>query len=315
MAKIKNWIYVTGIPRSGTTFIGHILSMPISADYIHEPFNPVCGIVGVNQQFLYGGKGSSNEMEIRYLVNNLKKYAFSLKTAFYPEDGPLRRMVKYFIGSRGPFYFRLAKLNPFHDTGIVKDPIGCFLTKFLVEEFGFKAVVVIRHPVGVVSSFLNLGWKAEKMLRSIYSQPKLVEDYFSDETDFFSRNMKNPIDAVSALWRAIYKVLFIYARGNKNIMLITHEEICKTPLKSFRGLYSRFNLPWSQRVEKKILYLTLAHGKAEKGSNRVQDFRRESDGIFDLRLKQVNKVGRRRIYEITKDVAEKIYPKNTFMIN
>lgn len=51
--KIKNWIFVTGLIRSGTTFVGTILSHPISFDYIHEPFNPQCGILGMEYKHRY----------------------------------------------------------------------------------------------------------------------------------------------------------------------------------------------------------------------------------------------------------------------
>jgi hypothetical protein len=47
--KIDNWIFVTGVPRSGTTFAGKILSLPLEVDYTHEPFNPRCGMPGISQ--------------------------------------------------------------------------------------------------------------------------------------------------------------------------------------------------------------------------------------------------------------------------
>ena len=36
--QIKNWIFVTGVVRSGTTFAGKVLSLPVEVDYIHEPY-------------------------------------------------------------------------------------------------------------------------------------------------------------------------------------------------------------------------------------------------------------------------------------
>ena len=35
----QHWILVTGMIRSGTTFVGKVLTLPWSVDYIHEPFN------------------------------------------------------------------------------------------------------------------------------------------------------------------------------------------------------------------------------------------------------------------------------------
>ena len=37
--KIDNWILVSGAIRSGTTFTGRVLSLPLEVDYIHEPYN------------------------------------------------------------------------------------------------------------------------------------------------------------------------------------------------------------------------------------------------------------------------------------
>ena len=42
------WLWVTGIPRGGTTFVGRILSVPRSVDFIHEPFNPDCAVEGID---------------------------------------------------------------------------------------------------------------------------------------------------------------------------------------------------------------------------------------------------------------------------
>lgn len=50
---ISRWIYVTAVPRSGITFVGKVLSHNISVNYIHEPFNPDCGLPSIDKEFLY----------------------------------------------------------------------------------------------------------------------------------------------------------------------------------------------------------------------------------------------------------------------
>ena len=42
------WCFVTGMPRSGTTFVASVLSAGPSVAYVHEPFNARCGIAGVD---------------------------------------------------------------------------------------------------------------------------------------------------------------------------------------------------------------------------------------------------------------------------
>ncbi|MEO0377751.1 MAG: hypothetical protein AAF329_24760, partial [Cyanobacteria bacterium P01_A01_bin.17] len=104
--KIKNWIFVTGAPRSGTTFVGQILSTPISVDYIHEPFNPGCGIPGIGASYSYVRPSLDSKEMQRYhaLTRRIFSYDFTLKTNTDPTDSQSRRLMKGLMGSRGPFY-------------------------------------------------------------------------------------------------------------------------------------------------------------------------------------------------------------------
>ncbi|WP_075261386.1 sulfotransferase [Geobacillus thermocatenulatus] len=54
MIKYKNNpILVTGAHRSGTTFVGKMLSLHPSIGYIQEPFNKDFGVKGIENWFLY----------------------------------------------------------------------------------------------------------------------------------------------------------------------------------------------------------------------------------------------------------------------
>ena len=98
---IQNWIFVTGAPRSGTTFAGMQLSRPLAVDYIHEPFNPVCGLPGVETPYRYIGPGSASAE--RTCVDNwmaaIRDYNFSLKNNVPARDSLPRKLAKRVIGS------------------------------------------------------------------------------------------------------------------------------------------------------------------------------------------------------------------------
>ncbi len=55
-------------------------------------------------------------------------------------------------------------------------------------------------------------------------------------------------------------------------------------------------------------------GKAEVKNNLVQDFKRDSAGIFELRKNSLTIEERRKIFDIVKDVALDFYPEESFSI-
>jgi hypothetical protein len=306
--KIKTWIFVTGTPRSGTTFLGKVLSARLEVDYIHEPFNPDCGIPGIEQRYLYLRPGSGGRYDS--LIEKIFTYDFKLRTGYYQNDSRTRRLIKRLVGSRGPFYLRFAKLNPFHTAAIIKDPVGCLLTEYLSASFDVKPVIVVRHPVTFVASIRRLGWQVN--LEPLATQSELVEDYFAEDPHFSDEQYTDTIERGAALWRALNKVLLAQARRNPDWPVITHEELSARPLDIVSGLYDRLGLTWSARVERMILANTRAKGRAEASSGKVQDFKRDSAQLFDLRMKMMSPDERRRIFEITRDVAEELYPRTSF---
>ena len=314
--RIKTWVYVTGVPRSGTTFVGKVLSLPLAVDYIHEPFSPGCGMPGMTQRYLYVRPTPDTE-EMRAFaseVEHLFDYSLQLKTKVPKRDKWTRQLSKRLAGSRGPFYLRLAKLNPFHEAAVVKDPTAPFVAAYLRANHGVVPVVVVKHPVSLAASLKRLDW--HPTLRWFATQPALIADYFAapEERAFLERTWKDPIEAAAAHWRAVHRVLLQQAEQQGGWHILTHEALSAEPVATFQGLFTDLGLPWSSRVERKVLSLTSAdHAGARKG--RVQDFHRDSAALFDLRRSQLSLDERRRIFDITADVALQLYDRDSFALD
>jgi len=315
MVTPERWIFVTGAPRSGTTFAGKILSTPVSVDYLHEPFNPACGMPGLRTRYPYVTPGTEDERRLREMVNRMLAYDFGLTTAYYARDGRAKRLVKRLAGSRGPFYLRLARMNPLSRVAIVKDPVGCLLTGWLTREFGFRSLVLIRHPVAFVASTRRLGWDLQEHLDALAGQRDLVEDWFeSDPGELGARRWSSHAERGAVLWRALNRVLLGMAARDPGITVVRHEDLSAAPVPGFRDLFERLELPWSRRVERRIGHLTAAGNRAEAGRGRVQDFARDSAALLDLRLGQVDADERAGIWELTREVAEPYYARHTFLL-
>ena len=308
---INSWIFVTGVPRSGTTFVGKILSLPLSVDFINEPFS--AGNVAPEKEFRYRylrpDESSTIANSYHGAFERLIQYDFHLETWYSNDDSWYRRILKYILGSRGPFYLRLAKLNPFHRAAVIKEPQHALITEFLSQRFSIRPVIVVKHPVSMAASLKRLGWSPR--LDWFASQPSLVEDYFADEPDFVEHAPDNIVEAAAKHWRVIYKVLLEQAKFHPDWTVVVLEELSKTPIESSRRLYEQLNLPWSASVEQQICKYTRADS-AEARDNRVHDLKRDSANIFKLRRQSIPPKERERILNIVHDVALQVYPIESF---
>ena len=314
---IDNWVYITGVPRSGTTFVGKVLSMPLEVDYLHEPFNPQCGIVGLDRWYPYVRPTIDTEeaQSFHAIVKSLFSYDFNFKR-YIPREDPLqRKLIKALVGSRGEFYLRLAKLNPFHRAAVIKDPIGNLLTEYLYHNFQVKPVIIVKHPVSFIASLKRVNWWIQSSWMT-ENQPHLVEDYFSDELDFINREYDSLLEGSAAYWRAAYKVLLEQASKYPDWQVITIEELSNDPLNVFQKLYSHLDLPWSDSIRRKIVQLTgSSNNSTDAQGGKVQDFNRNSKDIFAMRRKSLSEKERQAVFDIVRDVALKVYPESSFALN
>ncbi len=309
--KIRNWIFVTGAPRSATTFVGRTLSAPLRVDYIHEPFNPACGIPGIDRRFLYLRPGEEGPDRYRASIDELFHYRARLKTGYYPEDTFTKRAIKRVVGSRGPFYYRLARLNPFHTAAVIKDPIGCLLTGYLAERHGVRPVILIRHPVAVTASIKRLGWTPN--LGFLEDQHDLLEDYFAPDT-LARADLSTTVRAAAWEWWALNRVILSQAAKHPDWIVVLHEDLCREPVTVYRRLYDDLDLPWSNRVEAGVRRRSSSRNPAEARRGRTQDFSRDSRSLFDLRLGMLTAEERREVFEITRDVALAVYSEESFRL-
>ena len=82
-----------------------------------------------------------------------------------------------------------------------------------------------------------------------------------------------------------------------------------------QGLYDALDLQWSESVARTLRKLTSGSNSATASTGRVQDFRRDSARIFQMRRDSVPVEQRRQIFEIVKDVALDLYSRESFALN
>ena len=287
-----------------------MLSLPRSVDYIHEPFNPHCGIPGLDTRFAWAD-GRTPWPEGDRLIAPLFDYRVKLRTGMYPEDDWRRRAIKRVVGSRGPFYLRLAKLNRWRTHVVLKDPIGVLLTEYLAERYGVSPVVMVRHPAAVAASYKRLGWPVR--LEALRGQPELVERYFPDQDDL--RSTGNVVEDAARLWRALHVVMSDQLDRNPEWTVLRHEDLNGSPVETLKRLYDSLGLPWSESVARRIQDMTSGRNRVEAKGSRVQDFRRDSAALFQLRLKGLTDRERKTVLEVAGDVSSRWYSDASFGVD
>lgn len=311
MGKVDNWILVTGAPRSGTTFVGDILACPLSVDYFHEPFNPECGIREVKSRYVYMKKDNI-DLELDAGIKRIFDYTLKLRTAYYRNDSNLRKLVKTITGSRGPVFLRLAKANVLRSACVIKDPIACLMTEYLNTSYGVRPLVILRHPVGFVASVLRLGWDTELDLRHLSNQKDLVDEYFQGDEAFLDRKYETRLEQAAAMWRALNKVLQMQISRHSEWMIVRHEDLSSNPIDRFKTIFHHFDLPFTQRVQSKILRHTSSTNGVESKKSNVQTLARNSASIFEFRKAMLTASERRIVFSITQDVALNYYDEASF---
>lgn len=315
MGKVKNWIFVSGAIRSGTTFTGRVLSLPSEVDYIHEPYN--------QSQFKFGNLEPCPYVRLEIDTEEMQTYhqftkrlfQYDIKLPNYiPENDPwFKRISKLTLGSRGPFYLRLARLNYLHKAAVIKDPIAIFLAEYLYTYFKVKPVILIKHPISFVVSLKRKNWWENPS--KLANQHDLIKDYFADEPDYFLKQWSSPLEAAAAYWRIIYKILLSQSNKYTDWHIVKHEEMSQSPLTYFNDLYQALDLPWSKAIEQKIINMTDGSGKNKVTQNKIHSLRRNSSEIFNASVESLTLEEREMIFNVVQDVALQIYPRSSFSID
>ncbi|NEQ53244.1 MAG: hypothetical protein F6K11_24425 [Leptolyngbya sp. SIO3F4] len=187
------------------------------------------------------------------------------------------------------------------------------MTEYLYQNFNVKPVVIVKHPISFISSLKRVNWWPSPS--EIFDQPELIDDFFQEDLNFVNQQWPDQLSQSAAFWRSVYKVLWKQSQKYSDWHFITHENLSQYPVETFRNLYNLTDLPWSKRIEKKILNLTSSRVSSQARKGKVQDFKRNSADIFKHSLRQLDLEERKRVFDITQDIASQFYTKDSFAID
>jgi hypothetical protein len=257
-------VLVAGAPRSGTTWIGTVLSLAAGACSVHEPDNAVHdpfalrASIGLGRFPIldkgdeapaeyeelwrralagYGHRRTPRWAAAKVLLRHTPRQEFR---AAFDESEPV-------VSPRLDAVRRLAvprSAIPPGQQAVVKSVHGTLALSWLTERFSPRVVIVMRHPLNVVASYLELGWQDAGLhtrmdeLRDglAVSVPELPA-----EASLVSR-----VAWQTGLFASVFTAL---ADRNPGWQIVTHEELCRDPHQGFRRLYQNLRLTWTPAAD------------------------------------------------------------------
>ncbi|GMQ83119.1 MAG: hypothetical protein BMS9Abin05_2602 [Rhodothermia bacterium] len=292
-------ILVTGTHRSGTTWVGRIISLSPGIVYIHEPFNAQCSAAAISYQFKHW---FSYVEDLEDKEDFLKAFEATLDFRHVPslplskisDFHALKRYMRNYIDNLS---HRIRKRVP-----LIKDPIALLSAEFLASNFDLSVICMIRHPLAFCGSLKKWNWSFA--FSNLLNQGCAIEKYFPDEQEEIERFSEEEQDIVSQailLWSLLHKVIKMYQETHPDWMFVRHEDLVADPIGGFKRIYEKMGLAFRNNIKEGILNLT----------NSTEE---ESDvpSFMARNLSSVTETWKKRL---DADEVERIIRKTTFLRN
>jgi Sulfotransferase family len=273
-------ILVTGIPRSGTSWVGKMLDASARVVYINEPMNPrrppgrSPGVLSASVRHRFQYITDANEFEFHQAFLDMLRLDYHVLAELRASRSvfDLARLVKYWNSFlRG----RLRRRRP-----LIDDPYALFSIEWFVERLGCDAVVVVRHPAAGVSSRKRLGYKPD--FAELLQQPLLLRDWLQPFKGEMEAALHQPGDIVrqgSLLWRMAYHVMRELSLRLERVHVVRYEDLSSAPLAAFERLFSALHLPFTERASRSILQATGAEQRRRSRRGRAHPWSVSRHGL------------------------------------
>jgi hypothetical protein len=300
-----NPILVTGAHRTGTTWVGKMLSASGEAAYISEPLNhwhrP--GVLSAPVPHWYEYICAENEAAFLPAMRQMLAFRYHLGAELLSlrsrkDIGRMGRDLAIF--TRG----RLMRQRP-----LLKDPFALFSIPWFIEHLGCQVVVTVRHPAGFASSLKRLNWPFE--FQDLLDQPLLIRDHlepFRAEMVALRCDPPDIIAQASLLWRMTYQTVQVFQQRCPGIQVVRHEDLSMNPPGGFRKLYAALDLSYTERSQQTILSSSSGDNPGEVSKKAVHAVRLDSRANLDNWKRRLQPEEIARIRALTEDTCAVFYP-------
>lgn len=239
-------IFVTGVPRCGSSWVGDVLSTAARVRYNYEAFNPT------RHPYLTRHHVYLAAQDDDPFLRRAADAAFAGRVRFH----------QFLRGVRWGYGWRT--IRPF-DRVLVKDPTALFMAEWVAANYGAAVVVIMRHPCAFASSIHRLGWPADPV--DFLEQPRLMEDWLGPHESLIRECRRDFWTRVAAFWAAAHVVLLGQLARHPEWRLRRYEELCVRPREEFGALCDWLGLrqtPAMQRILEHSTTTADTHAKSTR---------------------------------------------------
>lgn len=282
-------ILISGCPRSGTTFLGSVFEASKDCFEIYEPFNSDFTYHLDLPSRFYRIKPEDTAqyrrqvdrlIELSTLSGRLKKLPRGMMDRVRAEkDVPSALALKKCVQNNKRFVSARRV--------VFKDPIAFFSASWLAKTYDADVVLMLRHPGGVISSYLALDWEAET--------PELIDHMMPETGETLETEIAqwraNPDDRIGELilqWKIFTIETLALAEANPDWHVVSHEYLCDHPEEVFSTLFRAFGLDYSEQVEAKIAESTAANNIVDPKQHTQHNLNRQSKTLKDSWKKRLD---------------------------
>jgi hypothetical protein len=228
-------ILVTGMPRSGTTWLARLFATaPGTALTGREPMNP---------------RG--------------RQYALAGTLHGWAELTTLSRRQERALGlayrGRTPWVFsrygRRQWAAPLPWTRVVvKDPYAMLSAPVITRVTAATVVLLYRHPGAALASYRRVGWEpAVDELRPIQQAHERAHGGDCAVPDVAEGGACSQALTVSRFWAGLYGIALDHAPESDRLVIVSHEELSGGGVPAARRLFEKLGLRWNPAAEQEML--------------------------------------------------------------
>lgn len=238
-------IFVTGSHRSGSTWVGKIISSSKEVRYVHEPFN----MNGINSnspiknwfEYISDNSDPIDQQEVLDYLESF--YATSFKA--------LSKKLLAVRNGKELFRFCRGLKGRYHKRTLIKDPIAIFSTEWIYKNLHSQVLICIRHPAAFIASLKVKDWQFD--FNHYLNQKTLMEDYLGDyanDIDAFANGKVDIIKQGALIWNSMYStVLQMEKKYNNKWLFVKHEDLSRDPMLEFSKIFNYLNLEFTDNMK------------------------------------------------------------------
>jgi len=300
-SKSKQPILVTGSHRSGSTWVGRVISAHPQVCYVDEPLTPR----NIPDHFNNGFNAWFAYITREWHDSFLRGYR-KLLSGRFPGLKDLSRMtvrtwLKFFV------YYRLFP-GIKRQRYLLKDPIAIFSSEWLARYLDTKNIVLIRHPAAFVSSLKKNNWTHD--FNDFLRQPELINHHLPAYRDEIVKCIEEDYDVIDQgilFWNLFHSYILEMKKKHPDWYFVRHEDLSINPTDEFKRIFQYLGLTFSAQVKEYLQMTTAEENISERPDHISHVLKRNSRENIKNWKKRLTKSEIKKIHDQTKPISSVFY--------